>query len=392
MKFRSVLIARFLTAALIGGLVGGAGTARAVTYGDPVPNANAAYPEVISLWTTDYYGELKHTCTATLIEQQVAITAAHCLQGDDAQRYVEVGATVLGEGRKIAVSSSWYNPRYSSSRIANDVGVVYLSEPANVPIVARLKKLKTFTSKTKLEIAGWGVNQNGDPLTSLHRLSVKYDISRAKRWYGSSFNKKTTIAAGRYFRTEKVYGGACNGDSGGPLFSGRSAGSRSLVGIVSYGVRGCDENAPTVFARVDYYWSALQTGIGYVKSEAARISGEIAANPLTASFLVTKPYSSLPYWQANVSAATYSKASIVKWCFFIDGRPITVAEVDYGSDEMPFSPSSDGCFVPTGYDSMKSGSVLFDFWSLSSGPHQLTATVTDSLGRQVSTGVGSFVK
>jgi secreted trypsin-like serine protease len=388
----SLFFPRVLCVTLLIGVFGLGDVAHAVTYGDPVLDANIRYPEVASLWTTDYDGELKHTCTATLVEQQIAITAAHCLQGDDSQRYLEVGATTLGEGRKIMVLSSWYNPRYSSSRIANDVAVVYLAEPANVPAVASLRRLRTITSKTKLEIAGWGVDQNGDTLTKLHRLTVKYDISRAKRWYGNSFNRKTTIAAGRYFKTEKVYGGACNGDSGGPLFSGWSRGVRSLVGIVSYGIRGCDENAPTVFASVNYYWSALQTGISYVKTEGSRIAAEIAATPPKASFTVTKPYSMLTYWTASVAASTYSTASITKWCFFVDGRPITKAEVSYGSGDMPFSAGLDGCFVPGLYESMKSGAVQFEFGALAAGPHQLTATVTDSLGRQVSAGPVVFVR
>lgn len=367
-------------------------TVGAVTYGDDVPDAPSRYPEVASLWSTDYFDGIVHKCSATLIEQQVAITAAHCIQGDTSQKYLEVGASILGQGRKIPVLATWYSPRYSSNRIANDVAVVYISQPANVPGLAVLKKLKTFTKRTKLEIAGWGVDQNGDALTSLHRLAVKYDISRAKRWYGSSFNAKTTVAAGRFFPTEKVYGGACNGDSGGPLFSGRSGGSRNLVGIISYGIRGCDVNAPTVFARVNYYWTSLQQGIQFVKAEATRIAQEIASTPLTASMVVTKPYSSLPYWAATVLASTYAKASISKWCFFIDGRPITQAEYDYGTGEMPFNAASDGCLVASDYDRLTSGVAQFDFSLLPGGMHSLSAVVTDSLGRTFSVPAGTFVR
>lgn len=373
-------------------LVGHTSPARAITYGDPVGDAVGLYPEVISVWEEDLDGDLKPTCTATLIEQQVAITAAHCVQSASSDLYVEVGAQILGEGRTIPVVSSWYNPRYSSSRIANDVAVLYLGQPANVANVATLKKLKTFTSKTKLNIAGWGVDQNGDYQSQLHQLNVRYDITRAKRWYGSSFNKRTTVAAGRWFNVEKVYGGACYGDSGGPLFSGRSGGQRNLVGIVSYGVRGCDESAPTVFARVDYYWAKIQEGIAATRAEAVRIQLQIDSSPLTASISVSRPYSVLNYWDVVAVASTYSGAYIAQWCFQIDGRSAASSEIYYGSGGFPFSEGADGCFTPSYLSDLKSGSVQFRLDSLAPGAHTIAATVTDSLGRSFAVPAVAFTK
>lgn len=373
-------------------VIGVGSDANAITYGDPVADAAGLYPEVISIWEEDYDGELKHTCTATLVEQQIAITAAHCVQSADSDLYVEVGAQILGEGRTIPVSASWYNPRYSSSRIANDVAVLHLSQPANVPNVATLKKLKKFTSKTKLNIAGWGVDQNGDYLSQLHQLNVRYDITRAKRWYGSSFNKKTTVAAGRWFNFEKVYGGACNGDSGGPLFSGRTGAQRNLVGVVSYGIKGCDETAPTVFARVDYYWNKIQEGIAAVRAEAARIQQQIASSPLTASITISKPYSMLNYWDVSAIASTYSGATIAKWCFQIDSRSATTAEISYGSGKFPFSEGADGCFTPSYLSDLTSGTVQFRLDALPSGPHTIGATVADSLGRTFQVPPVTFTK
>lgn len=384
-----LLVSLFLTSLVI---LGPASSVDAITYGDPVADAAGLYPEVISVWEEDYDGELKHTCTATLIEQQIAITAAHCVQSASSELYVEVGAQVLGEGRTIPVSASWYNPRYSSSRIANDVAVLHLSQPANVPNVATLKKLKKFTSKTKLNLSGWGVDQNGDNLSKLHQLNLRYDITRAKRWYGTSFNKKTTVAAGRWFNVEKVYGGACNGDSGGPLFSGRSGAQRNLVGIVSYGIKGCDETAPTVFARVDYYWTKIQEGIAATKAENARIQQQIDASPLTASISVSKPYSMLSYWDVAAVASTYSGASIAKWCFLVDSRNATTAEISYGSGRFPFSEGTDGCFTPSYLSDLTSGSVQFRFDALAAGPHTIAAVVTDSLGRTVQVPPVTFTK
>ena len=368
------------------------GKVSAITYGDPVGNSSVTYPEVISVWQEDGFGYLDHICSAVLIEQQIAITAAHCVQSAVRDLYVEVGSDYLGKGASIRVNASWYNPRYSSRRIANDVGILHLAEPANVSRLAQLSPKTKITTKSKLLIAGWGADQNGDSLQQLHKLKVKFDNNGAQKIFGKAFNSKTTVAAGRYFRQERVYGGACNGDSGGPLYEGRLGSRPKLVGIVSYGVRGCDENAPTVFARIDYYAKVIRQGIVNVKARAQEEMNLINSVPVTASFSFSKTYTFLNYWSAYVSAGTVSLASIAKWCFFIDDRPVTASEISYGSGEMPFSATgANSCFVATGYDTMTSGEVEFRLDNLPAGAHKIHAVVTDSLGRSVTTTAQTFV-
>jgi secreted trypsin-like serine protease len=367
--------------------------AHAITYGDPVIDAVGNFPEVISVWSDGEDGYLYQNCTATLISQQIAITAAHCVQGASTDLSVEVGANILKQGRQISVIASWYNPRYSSQRIANDVGVLYLAEPANVGRVARLDKKISVGSKTKLLMAGWGNDQNGDQVTQLRKLSVKADAKAGRRWFGKSFNATTTVAAGRYFKTEQVYGGACNGDSGGPLFSGSTKGVRNLVGIVSYGTKGCDEDAPTVFARVKYYWKTIQDGISAVTSEAANKVATINATPLSGSITVTKPYSMLPYWDIKVFGSTSSLLSLKRWCFYLDSRPLARSEISYGSGDMPYSAEADGCFSSGFLDeSLTSGNVQLTLSGLPNGAHTLYGVLYDSYGRTVTTPTATFVK
>ena len=259
-------------------------------YGDVVANPSVQYPEVVSIWE-DLLEDadpryFDFSCTGTLIEPQVVLTAAHCVQGVDSPLYVEYGGSQLGSGTFVPVVSDWYNPRYSKSRIANDVGVLYLGAPVPGVRPAKLMKSSRISSKTKLELVGWGNDQNGDNNGRLHSLGVKIDVPRARSVFGSEFNPRTTLAAGRYFKADRVYGGACNGDSGGPLFLSGSREPRRIVGIVSYGIRGCDANAPTVFARSDFYWRSIQTGIQEVKTEwssqkskATPSQGQVIAAP-----------------------------------------------------------------------------------------------------------------
>ena len=367
----------------------------AITYGIPVADAGVSYPEIISVWLDDEDGSCVFHCTATLIEPQIAVTAAHCVQGVTVAMSVEVGARVRGEGTQVDVDATWYHSRYSSRRLVNDIAILHLAEPVVISSYAVLSPRIVLGTRTKFLIAGWGNDQNGDYQLDLNKLSVVFSNTAAKRIYRSAFYATLTVAAGRYFKTERLYGGACNGDSGGPLFAGSTHGRRNLVGITSYGVTGCDEDAPTVFARVRNYYKALLAGIKEVKEEATRLeqerTAELGATPLTASFSLAKVYQSLPYWDAKVTATTVDSGHIVSWCFLLDGAPMPEAQIDYGSGEMPYSSNGVGCFSHDDYDSLTSGTVKFDFSLVAKGNHTFSAVVTDSYKRVATVNPVTFV-
>ncbi|MFM9132834.1 MAG: trypsin-like serine protease, partial [Actinomycetota bacterium] len=91
---------------------------------------------------------------------------------------------------------------------------------------------------------------------------------------------------GRYIRGEGVYSGACNGDSGGPLFVKGASLPRAVVGVVSYGAVGCNERAPTVFSRVSYYLPTIASGRKYLSARAAEPLAPLAltAEKVTGSY------------------------------------------------------------------------------------------------------------
>jgi secreted trypsin-like serine protease len=70
--------------------------------------------------------------------------------------------------------------------------------------------------------------------------------------YFNSFNNDLMIAAGRFIERERVYSGACRGDSGGPLLA--TFGTTSvLLGVVSFGAIDCNASNPTAYTRVSAY-------------------------------------------------------------------------------------------------------------------------------------------
>ena len=63
--------------------------------------------------------------------------------------------------------------------------------------------------------------------------------------FGSALTDRMMCVA----RTKKPIASACNGDSGGGLLI-QNSDYLEAVGVVSWGVSGCEENKPSVMARI----------------------------------------------------------------------------------------------------------------------------------------------
>lgn len=237
--------------------------ASAVTYGDFVDSPHIQYPEVVPVWAS---GSL---CTGTLIEQQIVLTAAHCVYGKPGPIQVAVGGSTLNSGRLIDVTATWYHPRYDAAFIQNDIALLYLKEAAGVSRLASLpsptaKKPKNFT------LAGWGDDQNGRLTGNLSAINLNDHSTVAAKVFRASYNPRTMIGAGRYFADEALYGGGCEGDSGGPLYKGRNGSTRIVMGVTSWGAEGCVRYKPTIFTWVGYYVPELRAAMTAVRNRAAQ--------------------------------------------------------------------------------------------------------------------------
>jgi hypothetical protein len=169
------------------------------------------------------------------------------------------------------VDAVWKNPRYSKKNLINDIGLLKLTRPqsniAPMPFATR-SDLAAVKKAKNMEILGWGQNQAGEDATYLRYTQVSEQLSAARAMYpAKEFNQNTMIAAGRYIKRERVYTGACYGDSGGPLLA-TIKGVKKVIGVTSWGKGGCNTKAPTVFTNVAYYEKDLAKGMATLKSSA----------------------------------------------------------------------------------------------------------------------------
>ena len=205
-------------------------------------------------------GSISPFCGGAVISDQYVLTAGHCCKGKTpAKTEVFLGDHHWGqnseaESYRMSVLDIRIHPLFGKPKhLNNDICLLKLSRPINFsahPNVRPVCLPPTSTNhyeNVEAILTGWGkVSGSGQVSTVLLESQVK--ILRRKKCsktFGNAITNRMMCVA----RPIPPIASACNGDSGGSLIV-ENGDNFDSVGVVSWGASGCQENKPSVMARV----------------------------------------------------------------------------------------------------------------------------------------------
>ena len=176
-------------------------------------------------------------CSGTLVAPGVVVTAAHCLKAVQPFTNIVVffGTDVESGGEVRLVSGGMMHPNFGDWGLDNDIGVLRLrtTAPLDVLPIPRLPEDLSLSQEdqgSEIDLCGFGFTEYSGAGVKHHVAAILAevcDIQQGCDMGGAGLNLNT-------FGYWMDPGGACEGDSGGPVFMMRGA-TEYLVGVHSYG-------------------------------------------------------------------------------------------------------------------------------------------------------------
>lgn len=211
--------------------------------------------------------EYQHLCGATLVANNWALTASHCLPASAATTgyRVRLGAETIHNDSPYTYRIDRVVPFSSTARAAasgiwriHDISLIHFTDDRDVgrpslrqahPIL--LDRSPTLADEMEVYATGWGrvSNRTSDPTSTMMKvqLNIVANARCAQGPWGNSFVHDQVICAAAPGRQ------TCQGDSGGPLVN--RLGPPRLVGVVSWNNADCigDAGRQGIYTRVARY-------------------------------------------------------------------------------------------------------------------------------------------
>lgn len=187
-------------------------------------------------------------CTASILSEDIAITAAHCVGGHPNDMQISFGPrTSAREARpvvEVAISPLW--AQHQRERINNgDLALVRFSGglPTSAKAATVMKSSHHLTNGEIVTLAGFGISngEGGEGAGHLRTVEVKIDNAQYS---------KTEVSL-----VQTNHRGACHGDSGGPAFIQDNRGELLLWGVTSRGINDPSDHCSgdSVYTRIQPY-------------------------------------------------------------------------------------------------------------------------------------------
>ncbi len=210
--------------------------AMAITQG----SHTSADPAVVALLERDLLCGDQTTsgfCTGTLIEPDVVLTAAHCVDGREAETLaVFFGNDVAGSGERVPVARIEVHPAWDRNQTRNDIALLLLDRPVDhAPVPLFEASLDEDLVGGEVRVVGFGAPERG--------ASGSIGDKRQGTATLTSFTADE-------FRIDASPSMTCGGDSGGPVLLAVGD-TEYLLGVTSWGDPECEVYA--VNTRVDFH-------------------------------------------------------------------------------------------------------------------------------------------
>ena len=205
-------------------------------------------------------------CTGTLIREDAVLTAAHCVSDSSdfsfsSFNYYQQIQVLTGINADNPSPSDIYDiadihlhPDYTPEKPEYDIAIVFLDTPV---LESKAKPLPIFQDKTRLpilahntqriEFAGYGITEDGSDgkRKKAEGFINNYCAHKSDNSCGitTPLGERYIIPPGSMFHDIEK-GGACLGDSGGPVLIEEN-GALSVIGVVAYGDAACASYAIT---------------------------------------------------------------------------------------------------------------------------------------------------
>ncbi|EDS26274.1 hypodermin-B [Culex quinquefasciatus] len=200
-------------------------------------------PYQLSLLRNNFF-----SCGASVISEQWALSAAHCVYPAPSPHTVTLGGGATNKLDSIIfeVAEIILHPQYDDWAFQYDASLLKTTQPMvgyNIAPIALMPVNEDFPAGTRAVVSGWGVMDivSGEVSENLRMVSVPIIAQEEcqQAWpYSVTDDMLCASEPGRSH---------CGGDSGGPLVVGGRQ-----IGIVSWGQYGCYGVLPSVFARVSH--------------------------------------------------------------------------------------------------------------------------------------------